>query len=164
MTEPEEYQSRTQKKKEVTALQTLGKTLVTLPKSQILKMELPKLLEEALLDAKLITKNEAKRRQFQYIGKLMRDVDKKAIEEFLSYRNHGQVKEQIKNSQMENWVENLKPGDSQAIEDILVQNPQLDRQQFRQFIRNYFKAHEKNKPKAKKNLITFLKKMNYEVG
>jgi len=157
MTEPEEYKSRTQKKKEVVSLQKLGKTLVSLPKSQILKMELPKLLEQALLDAKVITKNEAKRRQFQYIGRLMRDVDKPAIEEFLSYRNHGHVKEQIKNSQMENWVDNLKPGDSQAIEDILIQNPQLDRQQFRQLIRNYFKANEKSKPKARKILITFLK-------
>lgn len=157
MTEPEEYKSRTQKKNEVSALQKLGKHLVSLPKSHILKMELPKLLEQALLDAKTITKNEAKRRQFQYIGRLMRDVDVTGIEDFLTYRDQGQIKEQVKNKQVEYWLDNLNPKDNQAIEDFISQRPHLDRQQFRQLIRNFFNAKEKNKPKAKKNLINFLK-------
>jgi ribosome-associated protein len=157
MTESESYKSRTQKKNEVTALQKLGKKLVSLPKSQILKMGLSKLLEQALLDAKTITKNEAKRRQFQYIGRLMRDVDEKAIEEFLSYRDQGQIKDQVRNKQIETWVENLNPNDNRAIEDLLNQNPHLDRQQFRQLIRNFSNANEKNKSKARKKLVTFLK-------
>jgi ribosome-associated protein len=157
MTEPEAYKSRTQKKNEVTALQKLGKKLVSLPKSQILKMGLSKLLEQALLDAKTITKNEAKRRQFQYIGRLMRDVDEKAIEDFLSYRDQGQIKDQVRNKQIETWVENLNPNDNQAIEDLLNQNPHLDRQKFRQLIRNFSNANEKNKSKARKKLVTFLK-------
>ncbi len=156
MSEPEEYKSRTQKKNEVSALQKLGKKLVGLPKKQIQKMELPKILEQALLDAKTITKNEAKRRQMQFIGKLMQDVDAKAIEDFLLYRNHGHAKEQVKNKQIEHWVETLKPDDNEAIESMLGENPNLDRQQFRQVIRNYFKANEKNKAKAKKALISFL--------
>ena len=157
MTESESYKSRTQKKNEVTALQKLGKKLVSLPKSQILKMGLSKLLEQALLDAKTITKNEAKRRQFQYIGRLMRDVDEKAIEDFLSYRDQGQIKDQVRNKQIETWVENLNPNDNQAIEDLLNQNPHLDRQKFRQLIRNFSNANEKNKSKARKKLVTFLK-------
>ena len=157
MTESESYKSRTQKKNEVTALQKLGKKLVSLPKSQILKMGLSKLLEQALLDAKTITKNEAKRRQFQYIGRLMRDVDEKAIEDFLSYRDQGQIKDQVRSKQIETWVENLNPNDNQAIEDLLNQNPHLDRQKFRQLIRNFSNANEKNKSKARKKLVTFLK-------
>ncbi len=152
----EEYKSRTQKKKEMTALQKLGKELVSLPKSQILKMQLPKILEQALLDAKTITKNEAKRRQMQFIGRLMRDVDDRAIEDFLSYRNHGHVKEQVRNKQIEVWVENLKPNDNQVVEDILKENSHLDRQHLRQLVRKYLKANEKNKPKARKTLISFL--------
>ncbi len=67
--------SKSQLKREMTALQDLGAELVGLSRERLAKIEMPERLREALLDAQRFTKHEAKRRQMQYIGKIMRDVD-----------------------------------------------------------------------------------------
>ena len=67
--------SKSQKKRDSTALQDMGAKLVTLPTERLNKIEMPENLRIALRDARRITQNGAKRRQMQYIGKLMRDVD-----------------------------------------------------------------------------------------
>ena len=59
----------------MTELQEVGKALVKLSAEQIARMDLPEALRDAVLDCKKFTKHEAVRRQMQYIGRLMRDVD-----------------------------------------------------------------------------------------
>jgi ribosome-associated protein len=67
--------SKSQKKRDSSALQDMGAELVTLSIERLNKIEMPENLRIALRDAKRITQNGAKRRQMQYIGKLMRDVN-----------------------------------------------------------------------------------------
>ncbi len=67
--------SKTQRKKAVHELQALGEELVTLNESQLATADLPERLLDAVMHARTITKHEARRRQMQYIGKLMRRVD-----------------------------------------------------------------------------------------
>ena len=67
--------SKTRRKKDVQALQALGASLVELSAAQIAEIEMPEQLREAVLEAKRITKHEGRRRQVQYIGRLMREVD-----------------------------------------------------------------------------------------
>lgn len=57
------------------ALQDLGRELVLLEPSKVASLDLPERLAEAIALARRLTRHEAKRRQMQYIGRLMRDVD-----------------------------------------------------------------------------------------
>jgi ribosomal 50S subunit-associated protein YjgA (DUF615 family) len=71
----DERPSKTQRKKEVEALQALGERLVELNADQLAKVPLPDDLRDAVLEAKRIRSREGRRRQLQYIGKLMREID-----------------------------------------------------------------------------------------
>ena len=70
-----ERPSKTQRKKEMHALQALGQQLVDLSRDQLARVELPEELREAIGFAHKVTSHEGRRRHMQYIGKLMRRVD-----------------------------------------------------------------------------------------
>lgn len=74
-----EQKSKSQVKREMLALQSLGEQLVDFSPNQIGQIEMPQELREAVLFARTLKKNEARRRQMQYIGTLMRDVDPEPI-------------------------------------------------------------------------------------
>ena len=67
--------SKTRLKREMEALQDLGETLVGLDRSRLAELDLPERLVDAIELARGITRHEARRRQMQYVGRLMRDVD-----------------------------------------------------------------------------------------
>ena len=67
--------SKTRRKKDSHALQDLGEALVALKPAQLERIALPERLADAVAEARRITGFEARRRQMQYIGKIMRDVD-----------------------------------------------------------------------------------------
>jgi ribosome-associated protein len=79
VTSDEGKPSKTQRKKAVHALQDLGESLVELSEEQLAGIELPERLRAAVVEAQRITRFEARRRQLQYIGKLMRSVDSEPI-------------------------------------------------------------------------------------
>lgn len=76
--------SKTQRKKAMHALQSLGEALVGLSADQLERLDLPEALHEAVVEASRIRSREARRRQLQYIGRLMRDVDAERIAEALA--------------------------------------------------------------------------------
>src|SRR5258708_12631689 len=80
----DEIVSKTKRKQEMHALQALGAALVALPESQLGELSLESNLYEAVIAAKRIKSHEAKRRQMQYIGRLMRGVDAEPIRERLA--------------------------------------------------------------------------------
>jgi ribosome-associated protein len=67
--------SKSQRKRDMHALQALGERLVELPAAQLERLELPEELVDAIALARKITAHEGRRRQMQYVGKLMRRVD-----------------------------------------------------------------------------------------
>lgn len=71
--------SKTQRKKQVHELRELGVELVELSDEQLAAIALPELLRDAVMEARRITRFGARRRQLQYIGKLMRHVDPEPI-------------------------------------------------------------------------------------
>ncbi len=75
--------SKTQRKHRMHALQELGAELVLLDPSRLEKLDLPEALADAIALARRLTRHEAKRRQMQYIGRLMRDVDPEPLREAL---------------------------------------------------------------------------------
>lgn len=73
--------SKTRRKQEMHALQDIGEQLVELNSKQLAELDLPEALMDAIVEAKRLRKHEARRRQMQFIGKLMREVDTAPIRE-----------------------------------------------------------------------------------
>ena len=133
--ETDELTSKTRKKKDMLALQDLGVKLVELNEQQLASMQLPESLLEAVLEARRVTRREARRRQMQYIGRLMRDIDAEPIRARLA-QWQGQGREHTAQLHtLERWREELLAGD-QALERLLGQYPGADSQKLRSLIRN----------------------------
>lgn len=87
-----EKPSKTQRKREVEALQALGETLLNFKPAKLESLNLPDELMAALIEAHRIPRKKAERRQNQYIGRLMRGLDQEtleAIHQFLALRQRG---------------------------------------------------------------------------
>jgi len=76
--------SKSQKKRMQTALQDLGEQLIGLSDDLLASLSLDERLNYAIQEARRMKSHEAKRRQKQYIGKLMRDIDQEPIQALLS--------------------------------------------------------------------------------
>jgi ribosome-associated protein len=81
--EEDDFISKTRRKRQMRDLQDVGSALVDLSEEQLARLDLPETLRDAVLACKHITKHEARRRQMQYIGKIMRHVDAAPIAERL---------------------------------------------------------------------------------
>ena len=71
----DDFISKTRRKRQMHELQAVGARLVALSTDSLANLELPEHLREAVVEARRITKHEARRRQLQYIGRIMRDID-----------------------------------------------------------------------------------------
>lgn len=76
----DEGPSKSQRKRDMHALQDLGERLVVLSEDRLRRMDLPIDLLDAVLLARRVTAREGRRRQLQYVGKLMRRADAEAIQ------------------------------------------------------------------------------------
>jgi ribosome-associated protein len=129
--------SRTDLKKESTELQKLGVSLLTLRTDLMQRLALPDKLVEALAEAKRITNFEGKRRQMQFIGKLMRGLDEdalQAIRDALEEQQKGSASEALALHQAEKWRDDLIAREA-ALEEWLIAHPDTDTQQLRALIR-----------------------------
>ncbi len=140
-----ERESRSHRKREMLALQKLGEILVELTEAQLSKIPLDSTLAEAIAHARAITSHEGKRRQLQYIGKLMRHVDPLPIQ-------HALEKLQLKNNlnkshfhQVERWRDQLIAEGDIVLQKFLQQFPSSDAQRLRQLVRNAQKDAAENK-------------------
>lgn len=77
--EEDDFISKTQRKRHMTQLQGVGAALVKLNAEQLARIDLPEMLREAVIECQRLTKHEAVRRQKQYIGKIMRNIDAEPI-------------------------------------------------------------------------------------
>src|SRR5580700_5484332 len=136
--------SKSQLKREMQALQELGETLVALPEAQLKKIPLPEELREAVQFARAMKANEGKRRQLQYIGKVMRSLDAQPIQAALEALKLEKKKSQIQFQKIEEWRDQLIAEGDTALQPLLTLYPQADRQQLRQLVRNAQQDRLKN--------------------
>ncbi len=137
--------SRSQRKRDVSALQDIGEILVDLPAPQLAKIPLDASLSDAVYAARQLKTREAKRRQLQYIGKLMRDVDVQAIQDALSKIQSKDKQTQAQFHQIERWREKLINDGDPALEALLNIAPDTNRQELRQLIRKAKQDREAHK-------------------
>ena len=138
-------------------LQALGAELARLSEAQLESIELPEELREALLEAKHISSHEAKRRQMQYIGRLMRGLDPAPIRVRLGEIEGSSAQATARHRRLESWRARLL-GDDDALTEFAAAHPGADLQALRTLIRNARKEGGAGKPpRAYRELFRVLK-------
>lgn len=160
----EEYErpSKSQRKREMTALQKTGEQLVNESADRIKRTPMPENLREAILECQRIRNHEGRRRQLQYIGKIMRSLDEEAIatinRTIESWRGLSKADTLLMHA-LENQREKLL-ADERALTEFLHKYPRADIQQLRTLIRNAKKETAANKPpKAYREIYRLLKQI-----
>ena len=150
--------SKSSRKREMTALQKTGEAMLALPAKQFAKVPISATLREALELAAILKNREGKRRQMQYVGKLMRSEDHEKIAEVLASFDENSRTFRLKFQRLEKLRDELIDGNNDALTNILEQHPQLERQHLRQLIRQASKEREQNKgPTASRKLFKYLR-------
>jgi ribosome-associated protein len=143
-------QSRTDLKRESTELQKLGEDLLTLRSDLMARLDLTEKLKDAVLEAKRITNFEGKRRQMQFIGKQMRQVDPAVlvtVRAALTEQFSGSAHENLVLHLAETWRDRLI-ADDEAFGEWITKCPDTDTQQLRALIRQARKDAKPEKPGA----------------
>ena len=142
--------TKTDLKREMDALQDLGKELMTLRSDLFKRLQISDQLIDALAEAKRITNFEGKRRQLQYVGKLMRkltDEQLNAVKQAMDEQRNGSPNEKMSVQVSEQWRDRLVVEDG-ALAIWLEHFPETDVQQLRSLIRQSRKDIEKAKEQA----------------
>lgn len=138
--------SKSQLKREMHALQALGKAVVELPPKDLAKIPLPDELAEAVAQARSINSHGALKRQLQFIGRLMRNVDPEPIQQALeAIRLTGQ-QSSARFHAVEHWRDRILAEGQPALDEFVGQQPQADRQQLRQLMLNAQREAKQGKP------------------
>jgi len=131
----EDFISRTQIKKEALELQDLGEQLVNLSASHLDLIPLDPVLAHAITLARKLKSNEAKRRQIQFIGKLMRKLELDDIRQGLIKIKQQTQQHGLRQQKTEKWCLRFTEQGPSEIEEFLQQCPGGDRQHLRQLVR-----------------------------
>ena len=154
--------SKSEIKRDAEDLKQLGEKLVNLTKANLTKVPLDDSLKDAIELAQRLQK-EARRRQLQYIGKLLRSIDAEPIREALEKIENKHNQQQAMLHKLEILRDELVAKGDVALTDLLNERPSADRQQLRNLIRAAQKEKEQNKPsKAYREIYQILKTLILE--
>jgi ribosome-associated protein len=159
-----ERPSKTQLKKAMHELQDLGEALVVMPEARVAALALPESLESALQEFRRTRSHEGRRRQMQYIGKLMRRIDPEPIRQAVAAMRLGQAKDALTLHQAESWRTRMIENDD-AMTGWAAAFPASDLQQLRSLIRAARKdaaiAPELRSGRAYRELFQFIKQAQH---
>jgi ribosome-associated protein len=151
MHEEDEYSgpSKSALKRQMTALQKLGQQLVGLSEAELSRIPIEsEQLLHAIDEARRIRSNSAKRRQMQYIGKVMRNIDAQPIEKALADMHQQRQYSAETFHQLEQFRDQLQAEGMAAIEAVMLRFPAADRQHLRQLVRSQQREAAAGKPPA----------------
>lgn len=160
----QEYErpSKSELKRQMTALQKLGEELVAEPRDRVKRVPMPEDVREAILECQQIKDHEGRRRQMQYVGKKMRSLEEDeiaAIQKMLDSWKGASKAETAALHAIERRRDKLL-SDDKALTQLLAENPQLEAQHLRTLIRNARKEQAENKPpKAYREIFQILKSL-----
>ncbi len=149
--------SKSQLKRELLALQDLGRELVALSTKDIKHLPLSEDLLEALKEARTL-KMSALARKIKHIGKLLRDEELEAIRDALAKLRQPHVESVQAFHEVEEWRDSLLGGNMELINELCQRYTDLDRQRLGQLVRNAKKEATLEKaPKSARVLFRYLK-------
>ena len=138
--------SKTQRKHAMEELQALGEALVALPTDRLKKIALPDDLRDAVVTAQRMSRqDEAKRRQMQYIGRLMRKADTEPIRAALADARGESASETARLHRLEKLRAALLE-DEKILQEIADDYPSIDLQHLRSLRRAALKEQTQDKP------------------
>ena len=143
--EIEDRPSRSQLKRDMTALQQLGADLAALGDKVVKEAGLPPEVEKALLLIKTMTKHEAKRRHMQYVGKLMRTFDTTHARDLVEAAHLGHEVKTKAFQRIEDLRDRLVDGDDDLLQSLFDAHPE-EGQRLRQLTLGARREKGSNKP------------------
>lgn len=153
--------SKSQLKREMLELQDLGVELVKLPPDQLATLELPEKLMDAIELARRITSHGAQKRQRQYIGGLLRDLDVQPIRALLEKLRGADRASKARFQENERWRERLIAEGDAALAEFLERRPGADRQHLRRLVREAAAEAAAGKPpRHARELFRYLQSLN----
>jgi ribosome-associated protein len=156
--EDQRPKSKTRVKKEMHELQDLGKQLTEMGAAQLAEVPIDEDLREAIKTLHRIKSNEARRRQLQYIGRLMRSADNEAIEAIINKQKERDQKYLRFDRLAEDWRQRLLEQGTPAQSEFFDRHPDADHQQLRQLVRDAAREIEHKKPPTnQRKLFRFLR-------
>jgi ribosome-associated protein len=159
--EPEyDRPSKSELKRQSNELQKLGEQLIDAPRDRVKRVPMPENVRDAILMCQTITNHEGRRRQLQYVGKMMRTLDEEevaVIQRTIESWKGASKAETASLHALERRRDKLL-ADDKALTQLLEEHPQLDVQHLRTLIRNARKEQAENKPpKAYREIFQILK-------
>jgi ribosome-associated protein len=155
--------SKTQLKKASHDLQDLGEALVALPDERLNTLPIGEGLLDAVREYKRTRSHEGRRRQMQYIGKLMRRTDAEPIRDAVAGMQLGSAKDTLALHQAERWRAELI-ADDESLTRWMSAHPKTDLQQLRSLVRNARKdaalQAEQRSGRAYRELFRFIKQLS----
>ncbi|HBA33452.1 MAG TPA: hypothetical protein DCZ12_04880 [Gammaproteobacteria bacterium] len=153
----EETISKSERKRLAHTIKALGEEMAALSDKDFAKLALPSDIHDALVQARAIHAHGARKRQLQYVAKLLRNTDLSLIEDQLKqHRNQSAQKTQQLHA-VEIWRQQLLTEGQPAIDRLMETLPSLDRQQIQQLVRNAQKeAQNHHSPKSARRLFKLI--------
>ena len=155
-----ERKSKSQLKREATALQEIGERLVRLSDRHLSSIPMDTELREAVLEARRLRSRGAYRRQLQFVGKLMRSADSLAMVQALE-RIDSEDYEQVRRfHELEHWRDRLVLEGREALTEFLDAYPTADSQHIRQLVQKARREQSSGRPPtSSRKLFRYLKEL-----
>ena len=160
--DPDDADSRPSKsalKRQSHDLQALGLEVADLPEQRLTATPMPDGLREAILEYRRTKSHEGRRRQLQYVGKLMRSADEAVLREAVAAARLGSARETLALHEAERWRAELIADDA-ALTRWMQQHPNSDAQQLRSLVRAARRdavVPEARQPRSHRELFQFIK-------
>lgn len=119
--------SKSRRKREAETLQALGETLAAYPRAELAPLNLPERLLQAFEELGHIRSHEARRRQCQFIGRLMRDVDPAPLQAFIEARTRPSRLAARQFKETERWRDRMLDGGAVVLQEFLAAHPAASR-------------------------------------
>jgi len=158
--EDSEEISKSQRKRDLHALKELGLKLLDFSDDSLRQLDLPEKLLGALLTAKKITSNVARKRQLSYVGKLMKEIDPAPVREIVQAREHQHLTSTREFHLLEDLREQLLLEGDAALPGALAHFPRADRQHLRKLVRQARSERSTGQPPgASRRLFRYLREL-----
>jgi ribosome-associated protein len=155
-----ERPSKSELKRQAHDQQALGRVLAGLNDAALAAAPMPEALREAIAEYRRTRSHEGRRRQLQFIGKLMRQAETGPLREAVAAAQLGHAQDALALHRAEHWRAELVASD-EALTRWMTAYPQTDLQRLRALIRNARKdaalAPEQRHGRAWRELFQFIK-------
>jgi ribosome-associated protein len=147
-------------------LQSVGESLLALNERQLAQIPIDdEQLLSAIRDCRKIRSNSARKRQLQFIGKLMRNIDAAPIEQALATLHDARSRDAAQFHQLEQLREDILSLGLEGIELAVNRYPAADRQHLRQLVLQHRREVERGKPPAaRRKLFRYLRDLQESQG